>query len=64
MSSQAPPSGGDGPWLRLRDIRPSTADAGELTNVAANKPNTARKLYEIVRREAGGDLPYYTDLPW
>lgn len=47
--------------FQLYDLRD---DPGELRSVAATQPRKARQLYEIVRREAGGDLPYYTGLPW
>ena len=42
--------------LQLFDKR---KDPGEGTNVAHKHPGVVRELYRIVRRRAGGRLPYY-----
>jgi arylsulfatase A-like enzyme len=39
-------------------------DPGETRNLASSEPRTAKRLYEAVKRDAGGELPYYTNLPW
>jgi len=39
------------------------ADPGETRNLASRNPRKARQLYEIVKRNAGGELPYYGGLP-
>ena len=37
-------------------------DPGETRNLAHSQPRRARQLYEAVKREAGGRLPYYSGL--
>lgn len=46
--------------FQLYDLK---ADPGEKRNVADRNPRKARQLYEIVKRKAGGELPYYGGLP-
>lgn len=46
--------------FQLYDLK---ADPGEKRNVADRNPRKARQLYEIVKRQAGGELPYYGGLP-
>ncbi len=46
--------------LQLYDLK---NDPGETRNVATQRPDTARELQAIVRRRAGGALPYYFDPP-
>ena len=38
------------------------ADPGETRNLAARNPEKVRELYELVRRRAGGRLPYYPEV--
>ena len=38
------------------------ADPGETRNLAARDPQTALELYGLVKRRAGGRLPYYPDV--
>lgn len=46
--------------FQLYDTR---RDPGETRNLAYRKPRKARQLYEIVKRNSGGRLPYYEDPP-
>ncbi|CAN5555376.1 hypothetical protein BH20ACT19_BH20ACT19_07970 [soil metagenome] len=46
--------------LKLYDLK---NDPGETRNVAEQRPGTARELQAIVKRRAGGALPYYFDPP-
>jgi len=46
--------------FKLFDLK---ADPGETRNLASRKPRKVKQLYEIVKRNAGGELPYYSGLP-
>jgi arylsulfatase A-like enzyme len=46
--------------FKLYDLKD---DPGERRNVAARYPRKTRQLFETVKRRAGGELPYYGDLP-
>jgi arylsulfatase A-like enzyme len=50
-------------WARNRPFRyhlyDKVKDPGETTNVADRHPDVVRRLHAIVRRRAGGSLPYY-----
>ena len=45
--------------FQLYDLK---EDPGETRNLAGRNPRKARQLYEVVKRNAGGKLPYYEDL--
>jgi arylsulfatase A-like enzyme len=45
-----------GQRLHLYDLK---RDPRERRNVASTHPGKARELYRVVRRRAGGRLPYY-----
>jgi len=46
--------------FKLFDLK---EDPGETRNLAGRNPRKVRELYEIVKRNAGGELPYYEGLP-
>jgi hypothetical protein len=52
-------------WARNKPTRfhlfDKRKDPSEGTNVAHQHPGVVRELYGIVRKRAGGRLPYYPD---
>jgi arylsulfatase A-like enzyme len=46
--------------FKLFDLK---QDPGETRNLASRKPRKVKQLYELVKRNAGGELPYYSGLP-
>ena len=45
--------------FKLYDLK---EDPGETRNLARRNPRKAQQLYEVVKRNAGGELPYYEGL--